>query len=66
MAKIVIDVRDRRSETPAEFARGILKGVLAELWSILLPPPQPRPKHRKTWARRVDNGKWVQVWFYQY
>jgi hypothetical protein len=66
MAKIVFNVRDRRLDPPAEFAKSILRGVSAELWKILFPPPKPKPTYKEVWARRVDTGKWVKVWFYQY
>ena len=66
MTKVVIDVRDDSRNNRPGFAKSIVKGVLAGLWSILVLPKSTLPRYRETWARRVDNGRWVKVWTREY
>ena len=66
MTKIVIDVRGDRINNKPGLANAVLKGVLAGLWSIIVPPKSTLPTYRKTWVKRVDNGRWVKVWTREY
>jgi hypothetical protein len=65
MTKIVIDLRDDTAKQPG-LANAVLKGVMTGLWSILVPPKSTLPSYRKTWVKRVDNGRWVKVWMREY
>jgi hypothetical protein len=66
MTKVVIDVRDDSRNNGSGLAKPVLKGVMAGLWSILIPPRSTQPRYRETWCRRVDNGRWVKVWLREY